>query len=110
MDSREIKNNYEALVDHSKRIWEILENQNEMIDTLFKTNQSISDNNLNNIIKTLTVISVIVLPLSLISNIFSMNFKFMPLGGNPYGFIVVNILMLLGFLLMLLWVKSKKWL
>ncbi|MFH0840562.1 MAG: magnesium transporter CorA family protein [bacterium] len=106
----EIKKSYERLVDHSKRIWEILENQKEMIEVLNSTNESMLNNQLSNIMKTLTIFSVIVFPLTLLAAIFGMNAVNMPLVNMEHGFWYIIGIMLLGCFIMLLVFKKKKWL
>jgi magnesium transporter len=106
-----IKKHYIELIERTKRIWEILENQKDMIEIFNDANQSLMNNNLNEIIKTLTIISVIVFPLTLFATIFGMNTTAsMPLINHPYGFWVILGFMCLGGVLMLLFFKRKKWL
>ncbi|KKR13584.1 MAG: Mg/Co transporter [Candidatus Falkowbacteria bacterium GW2011_GWA2_39_24] len=110
VDDQEIKQNYERLVEHSKRIWEILENQKEMVEVLNNTNESLLNNTLSNIMKTLTIFSVIVFPLTLLAAIFGMNAINMPFVNQPFGFWYIIIIMLTGSLIMLLIFRKKKWL
>lgn len=110
VENETIKNNYERLVEHAKRIWEILENQKEMIEALNSTNESMLNNTLNNIMKTLTIFSVIVFPLTLLAAIFGMNAINMPLVNLTHGFWYIIGIMLFGSAIMLIWFKHKKWL
>jgi len=110
VDHQEIKQSYERLVEHSKRIWEILENQKEMIEILNSTNESLLNNTMGNIMKTLTIFSVIVFPLTLLAAIFGMNAINMPFVNQHFGFWYIIIIMLTGSLIMLLIFRRKKWL
>ncbi|MCG2697854.1 magnesium transporter CorA family protein [Candidatus Parcubacteria bacterium] len=108
---KKIKKYYIELLDHSKRIWEILENQKDMINVLNNTNESLLNYRLSDIMKTLTIFSVIVFPLTLLAAIFGMNI----MGGMPFteskdGFWIIIAIMLLGCFCMLLFFKKKKWL
>ncbi len=107
---KEVKDHYSVLIEHSIRIWEVLENQREMIEVLNSTNESLTNHKLNYIMKTLTVFSVIVFPLTLLAAIFGMNAKYMPFVDGPYGFYII--LGIMGFmsLLMLVYFSRKKWL
>jgi magnesium transporter len=105
-----IKTTYETLVEHSKRIWEILENQKEMIEVLNSTNESLLNHQLNNIMKTLTIFSVIVFPLTLLAAIFGMNAVNMPLVNMKHGFWYIIAVMLIGSFFMLFFFRHKKWL
>ncbi|MDD4412770.1 MAG: magnesium transporter CorA family protein [Patescibacteria group bacterium] len=106
----EIKEHYLELVEHSKRIWEMLENQKEMVEVLNNTNESLLNDKMTSIMKTLTIFSVIVYPLTLVAGIFGMNAKVMPLVDNPYGFWMILILMFCLSTLMLLYFFKKRWL
>ena len=106
----EIRKHYDHLVEHSKRIWNMLDNQKEMIEVLNSTNQSLLDNQMTNVMKTLTIFSVIVFPLTLLAAIFSMRTESMPLVHNPYGFWIIICIMFTSSVGMLLYFEKKKWL
>lgn len=105
-----IRKHYAELVDHSKRIWEMLENQKDMIEIFNSTNESLLNDQMNMIMKTLTIFSVIVFPLTLLAAIFGMNAKYMPLVDGPYGFWIILTIMGLGSMVMLWFFSKKKWL
>ena len=106
-----IEKHYEDLVEHSKRIWEILDLQKEMVEVLNDTNESLLNDKMNIIMKTLTVFSVLVLPLNLLAGIFGMNtIKNMPFIDNPYGFWIILCIMLTGLILLLSIFSKKNWL
>jgi magnesium transporter len=106
-----IESYYANILEQTKDIWDILNNQKETIDALHYTNESLISFRLNNIMKTLTIFSVIVFPLTLLAGIFGMNVTgSMPFLNNPHGFWVVIIVMLVGIVLMFFIFKKKKWL
>lgn len=100
---------FDDLEDNAREIWETLAVQKETADALHETNQSLIDFRINEIIKTLTIFSVIVFPLTLMAAIFGMNVE-MPLVHHPYGFWIIIGLMLLGTSGMLAVFKKKRWL
>jgi len=106
----EIKEHYKRLVENSKRIWEMLENQKEMVEVINNTNESLLNDRMANIMKTLTIFSVIVFPLTLLAAVFGMNAKYMPFVDNPFGFWQILGLMTLLSMLMLIFFYKKKWL
>ena len=107
----ELKKYYSCLVDHSKRIWENLENQREMVEVLNDTNESLLNDRMSQIMKTLTIITVILYPLNLIAAIFGMNtVDAMPFMKDPIGFWRVLSVMLLSTLLIIFVFKRKRWL
>lgn len=64
---------FDDIVDAHERIWDMLENYKEVIDSLAETNESVISHRVNDILRVLTSISVIVLPLTLIASIWGMN-------------------------------------
>lgn len=109
--SREnLKKYYGELIDQTKNIWEILENQREMVEVMRDSYESMANDRLSNIMKTLTIFYVIFSSLSLVAAIFSIKAENgMPFIGNENGFwIIIEIMAAMG-LAMLLLFKKKKW-
>lgn len=107
----DIKKYYNRLIEHSKRIWEILENQKEIIEVMHDTNVSLLNYRISDIMKTLTIFSVIVFPLTLLAAIFGMNTtNGMPFMNVENGFWIIISIMFTGSLIMLLIFEKKKWL
>ncbi|MFA5131086.1 MAG: magnesium transporter CorA family protein [Patescibacteria group bacterium] len=105
-----IKKYYTDLVEHSKRIWEMLDNQKEMVEVLTNTNESLLNDRMTDIMKTLTIFSVIVFPLTLLAAIFGMNARYMPFVEKPFGFWIILGIMFVCSLGMLYFFKHKRWL
>lgn len=107
----QIKKYYLDLIEHTKRIWEILENQKEMVEVLNNTNESLLNFRISDIMKTLTIFSVIVFPLTLVAGIFGMNVtRGMPLIEMKHGFWIIIAIMIFGSLGMLWFFERKRWL
>lgn len=90
-------------------VWHMIESQKESIDALHETNESMLSLRTNEVMKTLTIISVITFPLTLVATIFSMNAKGTPFVNEFNGFWIVSGMMLVGALLMVAVFKRKKW-
>lgn len=102
---------FHNLIAYTKEIWDNLENYKESIDALHETNESLISFKTNEIIKTLTIFSVIVFPLTLLAAIFGMNtLNGMPFINHPYGFEIIIAIMLVLTIAMALFFKKKKWL
>lgn len=102
---------YLSLLEKSKRIWENLLNKKDMIEILNSTNESFLNYHISDIMKTLTIFSVIVFPLTLLAAIFGMNVEGgMPFIISPNGFWIIIAIMLVGCLSMVLYFEKKKWL
>jgi magnesium transporter len=66
-------------------------------------------NRTNDVVKVLTIISTIFMPLTFIAGVYGMNFDFMPELRWKYSYFVVMGIMLLSALAMLMWFRRKKW-
>lgn len=100
------RNGYDDLV----RITDLTENYREMVAGLLEAYVSVSSNRLNEIMKVLTVISSIFLPLTLITGVYGMNFRFMPELQWQYGYFGVLLFIVLTGGAMLAFYKRKGWL
>jgi magnesium transporter len=74
VDDREIVY-YRNVFDHLVRYAELVESAREMVSDLMQTHLAAVSNNLNEIMKVLTMISTIVLPMTLIAGVYGMNFE-----------------------------------
>src|SRR6478672_2856139 len=79
---------FDDIVDAHERIWDMLENYKEVIEALAETNEAVISHRVNDILRVLTSISVIVLPLTLIASIWGMNVG-VPGEGNETDFFVL---------------------
>ncbi|MBN2096765.1 magnesium transporter CorA family protein [Candidatus Peregrinibacteria bacterium] len=64
---------FDDVVDQIERLWNILETEKEVIESLEDTNESLLSHKINNTMRTLTVFSVIMLPLTFLTGLFGMN-------------------------------------
>jgi magnesium transporter len=86
---------FDDIVDAAERIWDMLENYKEVVEALEDTNESVLSHRVNDILRVLTAISVVVLPLTLIASIFGMNTG-VPWEGSMAGFwIIVGVMVAL---------------
>ena len=76
---------FQDLIGTNVRIWNILENDKETIESLEKTNNSLLSNKLDMTMKVLTIFSAVMLPMTVYSNILAMSAP-IPFGDNPHAF------------------------
>lgn len=95
--------------EHVNEIWHTLESQKESVDALHETNESVVGLRMNEIMRTLTIISVITFPLTLVATLFSIGAPDTPLIFDSFGFWKIVGLIASGALLMFLVFKKKKW-
>jgi magnesium transporter len=79
---------FDDISDAAERIWDLLENYKELIDSLESTNEAVLSHRLNDILRVLTAFSVMLLPLTLIASIWGMNVP-VPLAGGEWGFWII---------------------
>lgn len=77
VDEREVVY-YRNVYDHLVRYTELIEAAREMVSDLMETHLSAVSNRLNQVMKVLTMISTVVLPMTLVAGIYGMNFEHIP--------------------------------
>ncbi len=105
---------FDDIVDAHERIWDMLENYKEVIVALEETNESMLSHRVNDSLRVLTAISVIVLPLTLIASIFGMNIG-LPGGGEPGDHSIFTFVIVIGIMLAILvgmaaFFRRRRWL
>jgi len=96
------------ILDYYNRMWDMTEDYGELIEGLSTTFDSMQTNKTNQIMKILTLISSIVLPLTFLTGLYGMNIL-LPLQHEGHAFwILIGFMVLLGGG-MLLYFRSKKW-
>src|SRR5512132_2727457 len=73
---------FDDIADASERIWDMLENFKEVVEALEETNESVIAHRFNDVLRILTVFSIVFLPATLIASIWGMNVG-LPGGGDP---------------------------
>jgi magnesium transporter len=100
---------FDDLTDASERIWDVLENFKEIVEGLEGTNESVLSHRLNDGLRVLTAVSVILLPLTLLASIFGMNVHF-PGERSPEAFWVIMAAMLVILVGMVAFFRQRGWL
>ena len=100
---------FDDIVDASERIWDMLENFKEVVEGLESTNESVLSHRVNDVLRALTAISVVVLPLTLVASIWGMNVG-VPGEGSLHAFWIVVGSMVALLVAMLLFFRRRRWL
>lgn len=103
------KNYIRDLYDHIIQVSENIDIYREMTWGLMDMYMTTISNKMNEVMKVLTIIATIFIPLTFIAGIYGMNFEFMPELTWKYSYFVLWGIMLLIFLLMIYYFKRKKW-
>ncbi len=100
---------YMDVYDHLMRIFDFLDTYRDLISGSLDVYLTVVSNKMNEVMKTLTVIATIMLPLTLISSIYGMNFRDMPELSWRYGYIYALGLMLATAGGLIYYFRKKKW-
>jgi magnesium transporter len=101
---------FRDVYDHLYRVSELAELHREVISSALEAYLSAVSNRLNEIMKVLTMISTLILPLTLITGIYGMNFDVMPELRWKYGYPATIAAMAVVTILMLAWLRRRRWL
>ena len=95
--------------DHLYQVLDSVDTMREVLSSLVDIYLSNASIKMNEIMKVLTIISTIFIPLTFIVGLYGMNFKYMPEISWIYGYPLVLILMLIVALGLIIYFKRKKW-
>ena len=98
------------LYDHIIQVNESVDLYREMIWSLMDMYMTIISNRMNEIMKVLTIIATIFIPLTFIAGIYGMNFKNMPELNTENGYFILIGVMFILFIFMLIYFRRKRWL
>ena len=97
------------IYDHTVQVIETLETLRDMLSGMLDIYLSSVSNRLNGIMKVLTIIATIFMPLTFIAGLYGMNFKHMPELESPWGYPAVLLLMVAVTVGMLVFFRRKRW-
>jgi len=100
---------YRDVHDHLLRISDLAESYRDLVSGLFDIHFSVTANKTNDVMKVLALISATMLPLTLLTGIYGMNFQEMPLLSNPYGYYIALGGMAGIFLALMIYFWRKGW-
>jgi magnesium transporter len=100
---------FDDIGDASERIWDLLDNYKEVVEALEDTNESVISHRQGDVLRTLTLISVVLLPLTLIASVFGMNVLF-PGEGTSGAFWVILGGMFAALVGFVAFFRYKRWL
>lgn len=117
---RKLNNEEELIQDHTMRFFDdvyshvdhvisTMESQREILSGFMDLYMSTISNRMNNVMKTLTTIATIFIPLTFVAGVYGMNFEYMPeLGWENGYFIALGVMFLLG-IGMYIYMRMQKW-
>jgi len=100
---------YTDVLDHLKHLLQNLDGYRETTSSLMELNMTNNANRGNEVMKTLTIIATIFIPLTFLAGIYGMNFQYMPELSVKWGYPALLGTMLVAGLGMFFYMKQKKW-
>ncbi|MBM3709081.1 MAG: magnesium/cobalt transporter CorA [Actinobacteria bacterium] len=97
------------IYDHIIQVIDTIETYRDMLSGMIDIYLSSISNRLNEVVKILTIISTIFIPITFIASIYGMNFKFIPEFSWKWSYPVVWFIMLAVIITMVIYFKRKKW-
>ncbi len=101
---------FQDIYDHTIQIIDTVENLRDIVTGMLDVYLSTVSNRMNEVMKVLTIIATIFIPLTFIAGVYGMNFRVMPELSWRYGYPAVLVLMLAVGIAMLIYFGRKKWL
>jgi len=95
--------------DHTIQVIDTIETLRDMVSGMIDIYLSGMSMRLNEVMKVLTLIATIFIPLTFIVGLYGMNFKYMPELSHPYGYYGVWVVIILLTATMLLYFRRKQW-
>lgn len=105
---------FRDVYDHLVRLHDISESLRDLVGGVLDTYLSVINNRMNEIMKTLTLITTLFMPISFVAGFFGMNFfqpvskELMPWTNNP-AFIIMMIIVVGTPFAMFIWMRRRKW-
>ena len=96
--------------DHTIQVIDTVETFRDMVSGMLDIYLSSLSNKMNSVMKVLTIIATIFIPLTFVAGVYGMNFKYMPELEWKWGYFIVLIIMAVVAAVMLIYFKRKKWL
>jgi len=100
---------FRDILDHASRVIDALNQNREILNWAMDSYRSEISSRANDTMKVLSIVATMMLPLTLVTGIYGMNFHVLPGSENPLGFWSVMLFMLLLSGGMIYYFKKKKW-
>jgi magnesium transporter len=101
---------FRSVCDHLQQVNAMLEAFREEINSTIQVSLAVKQDQMNEIMKVLTIIAVIMMPLTLLTGIFGMNFKMPPWLRQEEAWVVTSAVMVVMFVGLLAYFRKRRWL
>jgi len=102
---------FDDITDKAEKVWDMLENYKEVVEAIDGTYESLTSHRMNNLMRTFTTLQVVILPMTLVSGLFSMNVKGIPMSNflNAFWVVFGMIFVPMSIIAFLMIFKRNKW-
>jgi magnesium transporter len=100
---------FNDVIDHVLHLRQMIDGFHDSLSSLMELHLANNTVRMNNIMKSLTIVASIFIPLTFIVGIYGMNFKYMPERDWKYGYLTVMVFMFLASIAMVIYMKKRKW-
>jgi magnesium transporter len=100
---------FQDVYDHILRLSDLAESMRDLVTGTMTIHLTLTSNRLNEIMKVLTIISTIFMPLSFIAGNYGMNFVYFPELNWPWGYAFAWVLFITVAAGMLVWFRVRRW-
>ncbi|WP_459477202.1 magnesium transporter CorA family protein [Clostridium saccharoperbutylacetonicum] len=102
---------FDDITDRIEKIWDMLENYKEVIESADNTFATLTNHTMNGLMRTFTIIQVAILPMTLVSGLFSMNVQGIPMHDYDFAFWIVFGMIFIPTMVIaaVLLIKRDKW-
>ena len=96
--------------DHTIQVVDTIETYRDMLSAMLDIYLSSLSNRMNEVMKVLTIIATIFIPMSFLAGVYGMNFKYMPELDYRYAYPLFWVVIISAFISMIVFFKRRKWL
>jgi len=107
--ARDLSTYFQDILDHLNSNIASLESFRDILTELMELRLAQTSHSMNQVMKTLTVVSAIFIPLTFLAGVYGMNFKYMPELEWHWGYPVFWLFIIIVSLTMLAYMRRKKW-
>ncbi|MEM7127094.1 MAG: magnesium/cobalt transporter CorA [Chloroflexota bacterium] len=100
---------FQDIHDHLSRLTDVAESVRDLASTTMETHLALVNNRMNEVMKVLTIISTIFIPLGFLAGVYGMNFSFMPELQSPMGYPLLWVFFLLIASTMIWFFRRRRW-
>jgi magnesium transporter len=101
---------FRDIYDHTIQVIDTIESMRDVLTGMLDLYLSTVSNKMNEVMKVLTIMATIFIPMTFVAGIYGMNFKFMPELEWKWSYPLLWVVLVTMFILMLFWFKRKRWL